>query len=494
MAILIPLVRAALKKAALTIIVSGFAAMPSYAQTQTEASSQSRQFSTQTGTLVLEAQNLIGANQHQSALSILDRALALSELTPYERSVIHQMQGSTYYELNDYNRAINAFDKALLEGGLSPKETQPLNLQLAQLMIANGQYAQGAERLEKLLKQSGERSEKYCKLLLQAWVQAEKYDKALPWARRIFAAANPKTREHFDPLNFLYNKLGRAAEQANIVMEMIERWPDDPDLWTAWGSLFIAAGQDEDAFEVTRLQYLSGALTNEDELSKIVQYYSYYDMPFQAAQILEKEINAGRIGKSANTLEQLSSLWRQAREYERAIPVLIEATKLSGKAELYAQLGEALYNEGQCARAETAFITAVDKGYSAGKAWMLVGTCRYEDVQRQNKLSCEMSAEDIAAAPISKGRAATVSAFKNVPAQSSQYRDAEKWISFVKAERLTFDKQCEVKEQIRTDECFKDIKRAYDNQFIDGTLTFGDPSCEEYVSAYDKEHRSLDAG
>lgn len=103
MAILIPLVRAALKKAALTIIVSGFAAMPSYAQTQTEASSQSRQFSTQTGTLVLEAQNLIGANQHQSALSILDRALALSELTPYERSVIHQMQGSTYYELNDYN-------------------------------------------------------------------------------------------------------------------------------------------------------------------------------------------------------------------------------------------------------------------------------------------------------------------------------------------------------------------------------------------------------
>jgi len=137
------------------------------------------------------------------------------------------MKGSTYYELNDYNRAINAFDKALLEGGLSPKETQPLNLQLAQLMIANGQYGQGAERLEKLLKQSGKRSEKYYKLLLQAWVQAEKYDKALPWARRIFAAANPKTREHFDPLNFLYNKLGRAAEQANIVMEMIERWPDD---------------------------------------------------------------------------------------------------------------------------------------------------------------------------------------------------------------------------------------------------------------------------
>ena len=125
---------------------------------------------------------------------------------------------------------------------------------------------------------------------------------------------------------------------------------------------------------------------------------------------------------------------------------------------------------------------------------MLIGTCRYEEVQSQSKLSCEMNAEEKAAAPISKGRVATLAAFKNVPNQSQQSRDAQKWISFVKAERLTFDKQCEIKEQIRTEECYKDIKRAYDNEFIDGQFILGDTSCQAYVAAYDKEYRTKDAG
>jgi len=125
---------------------------------------------------------------------------------------------------------------------------------------------------------------------------------------------------------------------------------------------------------------------------------------------------------------------------------------------------------------------------------MLIGTCRYEDVQRQDKLNCEMSADEKAAAPITKGREATISAFETVPAQAKQRGDAQKWISFVKAERLTFDKQCEVKERIIIEKCFADIKRAYDNVFIDGTFTLGDPNCQAYVNAYDKEYRGQDAG
>jgi len=278
MAILPPKVRAVVKTMALTTLTLGCTIISAQAQTNSQAATENRQFSSEAGTMVLDAQNLITANQYQNALPILDRALALSGLSPYERAVISQMQGSVHYELNDYSRAISAFEKALLAGGLSPKETHQLNLQIAQLMIANGQYGQGAERLERLLKQSGETSEKYYDMLFQAWVQAEKYDKALPWARKVFAAASPKTRKHFDALNFLYNKLGYADQQADIVTQMIERWPDDADLWTAWGSLFAAAGQDEDAFEVTRLQYLRGALTSEDELLKVVQYYSFYEL------------------------------------------------------------------------------------------------------------------------------------------------------------------------------------------------------------------------
>ena len=467
---------------------------PASAQSQNDSPPPSAQFSSKTGSLVLEAQNFLTEGYYQDALIKLTQALSLENLTAYERSVIYQMQGSAYYGLNRLDQSIAAFENALTTNGLSPKDMDNTQRQIAQLMIANGQHADGARRLEIYLQKSGADSGKFIEMLMQAWVQAKQYDKALPWARKWFDAAQPKERKHFDILNFLYHSLNQPEKQAEIVRTMIEKWPNDTELWDVWASLFVAAGQDQDAFEVTRLRYLAGAMTREADLLKVVQYYSYYDMPYQAAQILETELNAGRITKTEDTLEQLSSLWRQSREYARAIPVLEAATRLSLKPELDAQLGEALYNEGECSRAETAFKRAIDNGYDAAKAWMLIGTCRYEDVQKQEKLACEMSAYDMENAPISKARLATIDAFENVPTQSRQRSDAQKWVSFVKAERVTFDRQCKFQLELRIQECNKDIERAYKNQFIDGVFKLGDPSCQIFVASYDKEHRSKDAG
>ena len=122
---------------------------------------------------------------------------------------------------------------------------------------------------------------------------------------------------------------------------------------------------------------------------KVVQYYSFYDMPYQAAQILERELNAGRISQSSEKLVQLSDLYRQSREYKKAIPILERAAAGSGQAKLYADLGEALYNEGDCIKAEQAFNSAISKGYDAGKSYMLIATCRYEDSQKEPRAVCK---------------------------------------------------------------------------------------------------------
>jgi len=465
----------------------------SLAQAQ-EASPASRQFSARTGQMVLEARTHIVAEQHEAALSKLSQALALTNITPYERAMIHQMQGSSYYQLGQFKLAIAAYEQSVNTGGLNAEEVAETRPKIAQLMIAAGRHAQGAEALENYLNMGGREKPEYTELLTQAWIQAKEYSRALPWGKKWFAAANPKERRHFDLMNFLYNNLGQSAEQADIVRQMINRWPEDRDLWNAWASLFVSAGQDEDAFAVSKLLYLGGALKTQEEILKVVQYYSYYDMPYQAAQILEKEMNADRVKRDSDKLVQLATLFRQAREYGRAIPVLEAATQSGGTDTLYAQLGEALYNEGLCIRAETAFKKAINLGYEAGKAWTLIATCRYEEVQKQQRLSCQMSEAEKAAAAKTKARQSTIAAFENVPSHSKQARDAKKWISFIKAERLTFDKRCEFEERVRRDECFKDIRRAYDGQFVDGKFTLGNPECESYIPVYDKEYRGKEAG
>lgn len=451
---------------------------------------EGRQFGAKAGAVVNEALQLINGSQHSAALNKLNEAISIPDINAYERSTIYQMQGSAYYELNQYSQAISAFESAINSGGLLPNEADSLRVNIAQLLIANGSYAQGAQMLEGWINRGGQAKPNHIDMLVQAWVQSENYSAALPWAEKWFRAASPKERKHFDLMNFLYNNLGQSGRQADIVKEMIARWPDDKSLWDAWGSLLANGGREEEAFEVNKMLYLGGALSSEQDLMKVVQYYSYYDMPFQAAQILEKEMNAGRITQSPEKMVQLSDLFRQAREYKRAIPVIERAAKQSGQAKLYADLGEALYNEGECGRAETAFKDAISKGFNAGKSWMLIATCRYEDAQKEDRPVCKTTTVEQRknSAKALKSQKA-IEAFQQVPSGSKEGRDAAKWISFIKAEGQAIEDRCEFEINLAKELCFIKIGQAYDAQVFTGKWEIDDEKCLSYKDEYDSLYR-----
>lgn len=476
------------RASALAIMALVCIASPTPFAAAQEPQTESRQFSAKAGDVVLKAQAHINDDAFAAALALLANIEGLTELTPFERSVIEQMRGMSYYQLGEYGPAISAFERAVAADGLRPKEANDIGVKIAQLMIANGQYRQGAHSLEAYINGGGELKPQYIEMLMQAWIQAEDYSKALPWAEKWFAGARPKERKHFDLMNFLHSQLQQPQRQIDIVKDMIKHWPNEKTLWESWASLLAMTGQEKEAFEVTKQIYLSGFEMNERELMKIVQYYSYYDMPYQAAGLLEKEMNMGLISRSPEKLEQLASLLRQAREYDRAIPILEAATIRGGKASSYAQLGEALYNEGQCGRAETAFKQAIDRGYDAGKAWMFIATCRYEDVQQQEKLNCKMSDAEKAAAPKTLARQSTIAAFEKISPISPQSRDAKKWISFITAEREVFDKQCAFRAKVLKDECMKEIGWAYTGNFLDNNFTVSE-KCRPYRVEYDQKYR-----
>jgi tetratricopeptide (TPR) repeat protein len=469
--------------ASLTMV--GVASVPTTAVAQDKKPEEGRQFGAKAGEKVNEALQFINAEQFQPALSKLNEALAIGELNPYERSTIYQMQGSAYYSLDNYGGAITAFENAISAGGLLPNEADALRVNIAQLLIGNEQYEEGARRLEEYLRNGGQEKPQYVEMLTQAWVQSENFSRALPWAEKWFRNASPKERKHFDLLNYLYNNLGMPGKQADIVKQMINRWPEDKTLWDAWASMLANGGREQEAFEVTKMLYIGGALNSEQDLMKVVQYYSFYDMPFQAAEILEREMNSGRVQRDSDKLVQLSNLFRQAREYKRAIPILEQAAAGSNQAKLYADLGEALYNEGECQRAETAFKSAIDRGYDAGKSWMLIATCRYESTQNQQALECGMSSEQMANAPITKSRTAAIEAFSQVPTQSRENRNAKKWVSFIRAEREAFDRRCEFEKNIERELCYQMIKGAYDNEIFEGEFILEDKNCQKFKEDYD---------
>lgn len=256
-----------------------------------------RSFSPATGDVVNMTMILAEGTDYAGALEKLEALIKTPNLVPYERGVIYQMMGQYHYELGQMEASIDAFENALKSGGLLSEERHNVDIVIAQLMIGNGQYRRGAERLEAGLTRLETIKPQYVDLLVNAWVQVEDYSHALPWAEKWFREASPKTRRHYDLMNFLYVQLGMDVAQIEIIQDMVERWPEDGNLWDSWSSVLASSGQEKEAFEVFKMMYQAGLLESEDDILKLVQYHSYYNMPFQGAEILEAEMRARRVSK-----------------------------------------------------------------------------------------------------------------------------------------------------------------------------------------------------
>lgn len=209
----------------------GLITLSLHTQSCAQTNAANRKFSEHHGTAVNKALQAINAEDHHTALAILDKTLEEHpDLNPYERSIIYQMQGSSYYELKQETQAIQAFEAAIAAihaGGMSEEDFNILCINPAKMLIANHQYQRAAELLEQCSRDGNEVKHKYVEFIMQALVQAEDYERALPYAERWYNEANPKERKHYDLMNFLYHNLGHPDKQTAIVKDMIGRWPED---------------------------------------------------------------------------------------------------------------------------------------------------------------------------------------------------------------------------------------------------------------------------
>ena len=171
------------------------------------AQEPAHEYSQYAGTAINQALLLANTDEYQKAIDVLQVELAGNDLSSTEFATIYQMMGQYNYELDRSDESLTSFQNALRSGGLTPQEEGNLKLVVAQLMIGNGHFREGAERLEPLIVSGQASKPQYVEMLVSAWVQAEDYPRALPWAETWLEKAEPKTKRHYDLLTFLYTNL-----------------------------------------------------------------------------------------------------------------------------------------------------------------------------------------------------------------------------------------------------------------------------------------------
>jgi len=428
------------------------------------------------GEQILHPQNCLDLSDYDCVVDTLTPLLN-QDLNDFERFLIYRLRGVAYFSQDRRVEAIEDFQSAINTGAASADERTALYLNIAQLYIVTNQYSHGIATFERAIRESADLTPDIAIMMAQAYAQAERYSEGIRYARLAFDTANPRERRHFDLLLHYFQQLDLQPEQLDLLHQMVERWPDDRNMWTSLVALLASTGDESGAFEANKLMYLNGMLTEEREIIRIAQFYSYFEYPYRGASILEREMNAGRVSQSAGNLEILANLWRQAREFETAIPVLLQTAETTQSGEDYLMLAEALYQVGRLEEAETAFEQALQRdGFSrAGDAWALLGTVRFEMNQRERALD----------------------AFDRCAELPESQRTCGGWARFIRAELRQVIIHPPIRERIVVEECRNTIGTQLEVETLTGDANSVDEDgrifitvpkrCESYFNRYGEQ-------
>lgn len=303
-----------------------------------------------------------GEDRWDEALSGYDALILDERLSDYERATVLELRGRARYELEQPRDAAADWQAAIEIGILARERANILRLNAGQILLGEGEYEAGIFLMETALALGATLTGDLAFRLAQGYGQLGDYPSGLSYARRAFDLAAPAQRRHYSLLLFYYQSLDMTAEQLELVEEMVGRWPEEKPYWSSLASLLARMDRGREAFDVNVVMYTNGLLSEPEELIRLAEYYAYFDYPYRGALVMQREMNAGRIEANPRHYRMLARLFRQAREWEAALPVLRRVATLTGRGQDYAVLGEALYQSGRFQDAEALFEQALRRG------------------------------------------------------------------------------------------------------------------------------------
>ena len=363
--------KATLKGAVLAGMMAAFGAGAAMAQ----AACEETQFSSKTGEVYLKAEQAAMQNKDFNTAAQALGQLKSMELNCYEEGAVLKLSAYINIERGDRQGAVRDLMSALEKGYIPEKDAAQTYYNIAQIHLQD-------EKFMKKWQQAGGKPDRQQKWQLAVLYQrVDDFKTSIKWAEEVKRddGSNYK-QEVYDLLIYLYNSVDDKAKLASILEEVLVRNPTERKYWDAIAGNYFAANEERKAFEVQKAMYLAGLLTKEEELMRVVNFYNRFNAPYHAAQILEKEMNAGRVSKSLKNLELLANLYQVAREHEKAIPVIKQAASAGGGGPMLERLGRSYADLQQWEETEDALQQALKAGglKDRATAYVMIGQSRYE--------------------------------------------------------------------------------------------------------------------
>lgn len=362
-------------------------------------------------------QEFVEAEDYTNAQRSLDDLKLDEKMSPYERAQVFNLQGYVYYLVENYTGALRAYNELLRQPELPEGLTLSTLKTMAQLQFMTEDYDGALDTVRRLKDAVSEPSADIVLLEGQIYYQMERYRDALGPLNQ---AVQMNRDQGITPkenwlllLHSCYLQLEDYQNLLGIARELIQYYPKDQYILTLAG-VYSELGDTKKQLALTEVLYESGAVEPERHAVNLANLYLLHEIPYKAAKVLEKEMEAGNVEADERNLRLLSQAWYQARDDAKAIPPLRRAADIANEGDLYVRLGQSYVNLDQWGEAATALQNAIRIGglKRPDQANILLGMA----LMNQDKL------------------AGAKEAFQRATRDERSRRTAQQWMAFVDSE------------------------------------------------------------
>lgn len=330
-----------------------------------------------------EAQEALDENNTAAALAALNEMAEQKGLNAYEAASMENMRAYIYFSSEDYQRAIQAYEKVL-----SYVPDVPLSLELGtmyalgQLYFVQEDYRKAIEYLNRWFDMVETPSTQAYVFLAQAYYQLSDFRNVIPSVQTAMDLA----RERGDEVKENWWLLMRAAyyelEDYDKVIEILEILVRDfpsKDYWVQLSGLYGQEGRQKKQIGAIWSAYVQGYLEQEREILNVAGLLQQEEAPYWAARIMEKAIEDEIVEPTRRNLQSLAQAWQMAQNLEKAIPVYQRAAALAEDGELHYRLAQLYLDRDDCDNSIRSAERAIAAGGldRAGQAYLVKGMCEY---------------------------------------------------------------------------------------------------------------------
>ncbi|MBT0585282.1 tetratricopeptide repeat protein [Alteromonas oceanisediminis] len=370
------------------------------------------------------AQTAGDAGNTQEAIAILKEVEdKSSSMNSYELAMLYNFYGFIYYNAEDYDEAIESFEKVVQQQPIPETFEQTTLFSLAQLHLMRGNYAKSIEALERWESlQTGPIPPKNLVIKAQAYYQNKQYKEA---EKFITAAIEGHEADGMLPdegwlilQRAVFYELKQPEKVKDVLIKLLKLY-EDPKYWIQLAGMYGELEREEEQYAIMEAAYQQGYVKSASDTFNLAQLYYFHQAPYKCARLMEQALADGTLERNLRNLKFLSQCWTQAKENEKAVPVMQAAADLSDDGDLDAQLGQIYLNLEQWDKAIAATQKALEKGdlSNKGTAHLVLGMAYYNKRQFVDALNELAEAEK----------------------DSSSRGMAQQWRKYVQGEKQSYD-------------------------------------------------------